>query len=72
VLIVFGADLDLGGETCWRPAADIYRTRTGWLIKYDVAGVKPDEIEVTVRGSQVIIRGVRRDGRLEDGSSHIQ
>jgi HSP20 family protein len=69
VLIVFGANLDLGGEACWRPAADIYRTRTGWLIKYDVAGVKTEDIEVTVRGSQITIRGVRRDWRLEDGSS---
>jgi HSP20 family protein len=70
VLIVFGANLDLGGEACWRPAADIYRTRTGWLIKYDVAGVKAEDIEVTVRGSQITIRGVRRDWRLEEGCSH--
>jgi HSP20 family protein len=47
-----------------------YRTRTGWLIKYDVAGVKAEDIEVTVRGSQITIRGVRRDWRLEEGCSH--
>jgi HSP20 family protein len=70
VLIVFGANLDLGRDACWRPAADTYRTRTGWLIKYDVAGVKTADIEVTVRGSQITIRGFRRDWRPEEGCSH--
>ena len=68
--VVFGAAIHLGGETYWRPAADIYRTRTGWLVKYDLAGVKREDIEVTVRGSQITLNGFRRDWRLEDGCSH--
>jgi len=51
--VVFGAAIHLGGETYWRPAADIYRTRTGWLVKYDLAGVKRKDIEVTVKGSKI-------------------
>ena len=31
MLIVFGSALNRSSEACWRPAADIYRTRTGWL-----------------------------------------
>ena len=68
--VVFGAAIHLDGETHWRPAADIYRTRTGWLVKYDLAGVKRKDIEVIVKGSQITINGFRRDRRLEDGCSH--
>ena len=48
MLIVFGSALNRSSEACWRPAADIYRTRTGWLIKYDLAGVRPEDIEITL------------------------
>jgi HSP20 family protein len=57
-------------ETYWRPFADIYRTPTGWLIKYDLAGVKPGDIEVAVQGSEITVRGLRRDWKLEEGCTH--
>jgi HSP20 family protein len=68
--VLFGAAMDRSSEVSWQPAADIYRTRTGWLIKYDLAGVKAEDIEITVSGSRITIRGFRRDGRLEEGCSH--
>ena len=68
--VVFAAALHRSGEAAWQPAADIYRTRTGWLVKYDLAGVKIEDIEAIVAGSQITIRGFRRDWRLEDGCSH--
>ena len=68
--VLFGAAMDWSSEVRWQPAADIYRTRSGWLIKYDLAGVKAEDIEVTVSGSRITISGVRRDGRLEEGCSH--
>jgi len=67
--VVFTA-VDEVNETRWRPAADIFRTPTGWLIKYDLAGVKAEETTISIAGSQVTIQGVRRDCRLEDGSSY--
>ncbi|HVW38302.1 MAG TPA: Hsp20/alpha crystallin family protein [Pirellulales bacterium] len=51
----------------WRPAVDVYRTRQGWLLKFDLAGVRPDEIELLAQGRQVTVRGVRRDTCLEEG-----
>lgn len=49
------------GESCWRPPADVYREGTDWLVKVDLAGVRPDEIEVRVSGRMLRISGVRRD-----------
>lgn len=54
-------------EAAWRPSADIYRTPKGWLVKFDVAGVKPEDVEVMVQGSRLIVRGMRRDSCLEEG-----
>jgi HSP20 family protein len=55
------AATDAFQETCWRPSADIYQTAEGWLVKFDLAGVRPDEIELAVRGRTLTVAGVRRD-----------
>lgn len=49
------------GDTPWRPAADVLQTRSGWLIKLDLAGVEPAEVDVTFSGNRVVVRGSRRD-----------
>jgi HSP20 family protein len=45
----------------WQPAVDLYRTRTGWLLKAELAGVRPEDIELTVAGRRLTLRGQRRD-----------
>jgi HSP20 family protein len=48
-------------EVAWRPAVDVYRTSRGWLLKFDLAGVRREDLDVTVLGNRVTVRGVRRD-----------
>ena len=48
-------------ESCWRPKADIYRTDKGWLIKFDMAGVQDNDIDILVSGRKLMVRGSRRD-----------
>ena len=56
------ASLELdSNHPCWRPSADVYRTRTGWLIKYDLAGVATKDIAISVDGRTVTLDGCRRD-----------
>ena len=50
----------------WRPAADVYRTPNGWLVKLELAGVRPEEIEVSIRGCILMVCGRRRDCLLEE------
>jgi HSP20 family protein len=59
-------------EPYWRPAADVYRTSDGWLVKLDLAGVCPKEISVTVCGHQLKIRGCRRDWVRQEGQRHYR
>ena len=52
--------------TPWQPSADVYRTRDGWVLKFDLAGVRADEVTVSIRGRRVCVSGVRRDTVVEE------
>jgi HSP20 family protein len=56
----------------WQPPADVYRTHTGWLVKFDLAGVRPEDITLEVQGSRLTVRGTRRDCSVEQGCRHYQ
>lgn len=54
----------------WRPAADIYRTPTGWLIKVELAGVRQEDIELLVSDRTLMVRGQRSDTELLANRQH--
>jgi len=56
----------------WCPAADVYRTQEGWIVKVDLAGVKPTDVEIITDGDLLRISGSRRDGTCGEGVSHYQ
>jgi len=56
----------------WCPAADVYRSKDGWIVKVDLAGVKPQDVEIIVDGDLLRISGSRRDGTCGEGISHYQ
>ena len=55
---------------CWQPPVDIYRTSWGWILKFELAGVRTEDVHVHVSRRTVSVRGVRRDYMVEDGCSH--
>ena len=59
-------------ERHWSPPADVYRTKDGWLVKVDLAGVSPDELEITVAGPMLVIEGTRRDASCSETISYHQ
>lgn len=54
----------------WRPPADIYRTPEGWVVKMELAGVRPEDVNVIASGSQIFVSGVRHDKFVGEGWSH--
>ena len=56
----------------WCPAADVYRTSEGWIVKVDLAGVKPTDVDIIIDGDLLRISGSRRDGTCGEGVSHYQ
>ena len=56
----------------WSPAADVYRIAGGWLVKVDLAGVQPEEIEIEIAGPTLRLRGVRRDACCHETLAYHQ
>jgi len=59
-------------EAGWCPAADIYRTPAGWLVKLELAGVRPEDMRVTADRSVLSVTGCRRDCTLSEGCCQYQ
>ncbi len=56
----------------WNPSADVYKTREGWIVKVDLAGVCADELEIKVAKSSLSIRGCRRDTLYREDFTYHQ
>lgn len=56
----------------WYPAADVYRTPEGWLVKIELAGVSPEDIEIDIQGNVLYIAGCRRDRTCSKSVSYHQ
>jgi HSP20 family protein len=56
----------------WYPAADVYRTEGGWIVKVELAGVSAEDIEIDIEGSILYIAGTRRDRTCTVGMSYHQ
>ncbi len=53
-------------KEAWQPRADIYRMAGGWLVKFELAGVRLEDVKLTVRGSMLTVQGTRRDVYLHE------
>ncbi|HEY0408229.1 MAG TPA: Hsp20/alpha crystallin family protein [Pyrinomonadaceae bacterium] len=56
----------------WCPAADVYQTRDGWIVKVDLAGVTADDLEISLAGATLRIAGCRRDTFYGEGITYHQ
>jgi HSP20 family protein len=70
--VLFPTTGPVSASGLWRPAADVYQTRRGWLVKFDLAGVRPQDITIKAEGRRLIIRGARRDCAVEEGCQYYQ
>ena len=56
-------------STTWRPLADILESTDVMTVKVELAGMKEEEIEVTLYEDALVISGERRDGH--EGQSNL-
>jgi HSP20 family protein len=59
-------------RAAWTPNADVLKTREGWLLRFDLAGVRLEDVTVSVQGHLVTISGVRKNATVEEGSSYYR
>lgn len=53
-------------EPPWQPRADVYRMSDGWLVKLELAGVRPEDVQIATRGDHLRVQGMRRDARVQE------
>lgn len=46
----------------WVPNTDVYSTESGLVIKVELAGMRSENLEITVEGQRLRIAGTRPDG----------
>lgn len=56
----------------WYPAADVYQTPDGWVVKVELAGVSAEETEIEIQGNNLYIAGCRKDRSCAAGVSYHQ
>ena len=49
-------------ETYWVPNTDVYVTESGLVIKVELAGMRKEDLELTLEGNRLKISGYRPDG----------
>lgn len=60
------------GGKLWYPAADVYQTPEGWIVKIELAGVSAEDIEIEISGDTLYVAGTRRDKTCRVGVSYHQ
>ncbi len=53
----------IGPQLTWQPAVDVYRCAEGWLIKFELAGVRQEDVRIEANNHGLTVSGVRRDVR---------
>ena len=56
----------------WRPAADVYRTDDGWLVKFELAGVDPELPRLVAGLGLETLRQIERSGGLDERQSLLR
>jgi HSP20 family protein len=67
-----GSSKNVRSGQLWYPAADVYQTEEGWLVKVELAGVSAEDIEIDIQGNSLYIAGCRKDRSCAVGTSYHQ
>jgi len=46
-------------SSVWRPSTDVYETETNVVVNVEVAGVRDEDLEVTIQDNLLLISGTR-------------
>jgi HSP20 family protein len=62
-----------GSGRSWGLAVDMYETNDNLLVKASVPGIKPEQLEVTVQGETLTIKGeAQEEQQREQGRYHVR
>ena len=65
-----GGVIPAEGDLCWKPATDAYETAEAFVVQFDLAGLKPSQIEVLTDEHSLLVRGIRQE-TVEESKKHF-
>ena len=49
-----------GGDQPWVPMAEVYETDDKFVVRVELPGVNPDDVDVSVAGDSLLVKGERK------------
>ena len=56
-------------ETEWMPALDVSETKEAVIVRADVPGIDPEDLEITISGNVLTIKGEKKQEHEEKGEN---
>jgi len=63
---------ELNTTQAWAPSVDIWETETAIVLHVEVAGIKPEDIDVSITGDTLTIKGERKAQKEEKGKQYVR
>lgn len=60
-----------GSGVAWVPNMDVFVHERGAVVKAELAGIRREDLELTIEGNRLRIRGQRRDAPRAPGSRFL-
>ncbi|HUT59313.1 MAG TPA: Hsp20/alpha crystallin family protein [Phycisphaerae bacterium] len=58
------------GTGAWFPALDLSEKDDAFVVKAELPGLKPDEIDISVRGNTLTLSGEKKESSEDSGENH--
>jgi len=62
-----GLDWSFGGQRPWSPAIDVAENDAEVMIRAELPGIEPEDLEVSVSANQLVLSGEKKESREERG-----
>ena len=68
----YGGDVGETTRGAWTPSLDVYETQEKFVITMELPGVSPDDVDISVEDSTLVVRGERKFYREQDQDSFLR
>lgn len=48
-----------GEELAWAPSMDMYERADSYILRFELSGIKPEDVDISMSGDTLMIKGVR-------------
>lgn len=68
----YGGDVGESPRGAWTPALDVHETHDRFVITMELPGVSPDDVDISVEDSTLVVRGERKFYSEHDEESFLR